>query len=153
MAVCISVDAAEKTFCRSVQTWHKHSVFAVSEMGDADPLFELRNLYLVGNYQAAINAGLSLGSLPERVQVERDVLIYRAYIAKGDCAIVLGEIKNNAANPLQAVRCLATYLSKDQDIALASIKEWLSEPHLANDEHIQLIAGTIYFYKETTTKY
>jgi len=114
-------------------------------MADSDQLFELRNLFLVGNYQAAINAGLSLGSLPERVQVERDVLIYRSYIAKGDYAIVLDEIKNNAANPLQAVRCLATYLSKDQDIALESIKEWLNEPHLASEDTIQLIAGTIYF--------
>jgi len=114
-------------------------------MGDADQLFELRNLFLVGNYQAAINAGLSLSNLPERAQVERDVLIFRSYIAKGEYTVVLDEIRNNAPNPLQAVRCLATYLGRDQDLALESIKEWLSEPHLANDETIQLLSGTIYF--------
>jgi len=114
-------------------------------MADIDQLYETRNLFLVGAYQGAINSGLSLGNLPERAQVERDVLIYRAYIAKGDHAVVLNEIKDNAANQLQAVRCLATYMGSDQDLALATIKEWLSEPHLASDDTLQLVAGTIYF--------
>jgi len=114
-------------------------------MGDVDQLYELRNLFLVGAYQAAINAGSSLGKLPERLQVERDVLTYRAHIAKGDSSVVLDEIKNNAPNALQAVRCLATFVSKDQDIALESMREWLSDPQLATEETIQLIGGTMYF--------
>jgi len=113
-------------------------------MADIDPLFELRNLFLVGNYQAAINEGESNPNLPERLAQERDVLVYRAHIAKGDPKVPLEEIKNSASNNLQAVRCLAAYMSGQHDIALASVRDWLSDPSIAKEETVQLMAATIF---------
>lgn len=120
-------------------------------MGDTDPLFELRNLFLIGNYQAAINEGLTLDHLPEAYKVERDVIIYRSYIAKGDYNIVLEEIKDSNPNAaLVAVKALASYLSseRNKDIVLTTIKSWPSDPRMANNDVVQLVSGLISFYEE-----
>merc|ERR1712000_541071 len=120
-------------------------------MGDTDPLFELRNLFLIGNYQAAINEGLTLDHLPEAYKVERDVIIYRSYIAKGDYNIVLEEIKDSNPNAaLVAVKALASYLSseRDKDIVLTTIKSWPSDPRMVNNDVVQLVSGLISFYEE-----
>lgn len=120
-------------------------------MGDTDPLFELRNLFLIGNYQAAINEGLTLDHLPEAYQVERDVIIYRSYIAKGDYNIVLEEIKDSNPNAaLVAVKALASYLSseRNKDIVLTTIKSWPSDPRMVNNDVVQLVSGLISFYEE-----
>jgi coatomer protein complex subunit epsilon len=120
-------------------------------MGDTDPLFELRNLFLIGNYQAAINEGITLDSLGDAQKAERDVIIYRAYAAKGDYNIVLEEIKDSNPNAgLLAVKALASYLSseKNKDIVLTTVKNWSSDPRMAGDETVQLISGLIYFYEE-----
>ncbi len=120
-------------------------------MGDTDPLFELRNLFLIGNYQAAINEGLTLDHLPDAYKVERDVIIYRSYIAKGDYNIVLEEIKDSNPNAaLVAVKALASYLSseRNKDIVLTTIKSWPSDPRMVNNDVVQLVSGLISFYEE-----
>jgi coatomer protein complex subunit epsilon len=120
-------------------------------MGDTDPLFELRNLFLIGNYQAAINEGLTLDHLGDGHKVERDVLIYRSYIAKGDYNIVLEEIKDSNPNAaLVAVKALASYLSseRNKDIVLTTVKSWPTDARMVNNEIVQLVSGLIYFYEE-----
>jgi coatomer protein complex subunit epsilon len=120
-------------------------------MGDTDPLFELRNLFLIGNYQAAINEGLTLDHLVDAHKVERDVLIYRSYIAKGDYNIVLEEIKDSNPNAgLVAVKALASYLSseRNKDIVLTTVKSWPTDARMVNNEIVQLVSGLIYFYEE-----
>jgi coatomer protein complex subunit epsilon len=120
-------------------------------MGDTDPLFELRNLFLIGNYQSAINEGLTLDHLPEAHKVDRDVIIYRAYIAKGDYNLVLEEIKDSSPHAgLVAVKALASYLSseRNKDIVLTTIKSWPSDPRMVNNDTVQLVSGLIAFYEE-----
>ena len=48
--------------------------------------------------------------------------LVRAYIAQGEHDIVLDEVKDDSAVPLQAVRLLATYLSKpeNQDLVMVA---------------------------------
>lgn len=48
-----------------------------------DPLFMLRNYYLIGAYNAAINEASDLEGLPGPVQVEKDAYVYRSYIELG----------------------------------------------------------------------
>jgi hypothetical protein len=48
-----------------------------------DPLFMLRNYYLIGAYNAAINEASDLEGLPAPLQVEKDAYVYRSYIELG----------------------------------------------------------------------
>ena len=42
--------------------------------------------------------------------MERDVLMYRAYIAQRKYAVVIDEVKSSSPSELQAVKLLAQYL-------------------------------------------
>lgn len=52
-----------------------------------DDLFELRNMFVIGNYQGAINEGMVVNPSDPDQKRESDVLVYRSYIAKGDYKI------------------------------------------------------------------
>nr|GFC00359.1 coatomer subunit epsilon-1-like [Tanacetum cinerariifolium] len=77
--------------------------------GAPDLLFNLRNNFYTGAYQAAINSG-DVHNLSEEDSIERDCLIHRSYIAQGSYQLVVNEIDSSAATPLQAVKLLALYL-------------------------------------------
>ncbi len=113
----------------------------------------MKNNFFLGNYQAAINEGLAIQSskiTKDTDKIERDVYIYRSYIAQGKYQIVLDEIKDSPSlsTPLQAVKLLATYLSKkNSDIVLVTLKEWMSDGVAANNPILQIVGATIYYYE------
>jgi len=119
-------------------------------MADSDVLFDVRNYFLLGNYQAAINEGNNVNVRSDRERLEKDTYVYRSYIAQGNYKIVLEEIEDSAAAPLQAVKLLATYLSSEnnKDIALVTVKQWMADGVAANNHMLQLVAGTIYFHEQ-----
>ncbi|KAF3548704.1 hypothetical protein DY000_02001848 [Brassica cretica] len=75
-----------------------------------DHLFNLRNTFYLGAYQTAINNS-EIPNLSPEDAVERDCLVFRSYIALGSYQLVISEIDEAAATPLQAVKLLAMYLS------------------------------------------
>ncbi|PRP82950.1 coatomer subunit epsilon-1 [Planoprotostelium fungivorum] len=115
----------------------------------ASDLFELINFFVLGNYQAAINEGVSFGTgqLREGDLVLRDFYVYRSYIAQGNYQLVLSEIKDNAPAALQIVKLLATYSYREEakDGIVNALKEWMKDGVRANDPLQQLIAATIFF--------
>jgi coatomer subunit epsilon len=50
----------------------------------SDPLFNVLNHFHCGAYQLAINAAQELDGLPPSVALERDCIVYRAYLALGN---------------------------------------------------------------------
>lgn len=83
-------------------------------MAAPDLLFNLRNNFYLGAYQAAINNSEIPNVSPDEA-VERDCLVYRSYIALGSNQLVISEIDASAATPLQAVKLLALYLSASEN--------------------------------------
>lgn len=114
----------------------------------ADDLFSIKNEFYLGNYMGAINEAQS-GDLELSTPADerdRDVIIYRSYLALGQYDVVQDEVKDDAQTALQAVKLLATFKSKPdmKDMVLATLKEWLGDPSSGNNPTLQTVAGVIY---------
>lgn len=118
-------------------------------MAAPDLLFNLRNNFYLGAFQAAINNS-DLPNLSPDDAVERDSLVYRSYIALGSYQLVINEIDSSAATPLQAVKLLALYLSSpdSKESTISSLKEWLADPAIGNNATLRLIAGIIFMHEQ-----
>ncbi len=92
--------------------------------------FELETYLQLGHYQAAINTAGKIKADTDAAKVQRDVLLYRAFLEQGDYAIVLTELSYvcssssdlspSAPLPLAAVRLLAQVLSGEVDAEQAT---------------------------------
>ncbi|KAH0698730.1 hypothetical protein KY284_012945 [Solanum tuberosum] len=114
-----------------------------------DPLFGLRNNFYIGAYQAAINNS-DVPNLSADDAVERDTLVYRSYIAFGSYQLVINEIADSAATPLQAVKLLALYLSSpdNKETVITSLHELLGDSAIGNNPILRLIAGIVFMHEQ-----
>nr|XP_010315647.1 coatomer subunit epsilon-1 isoform X1 [Solanum lycopersicum] len=115
-----------------------------------DPLFGLRNNFYIGAYQAAINNS-DVPNLSADDAVERDTLVYRSYIALASYQLVISEIDDSAATPLQAVKLLALYLSSPdnkQETVITSLHELLGDSAIGNNPILRLIAGIVFMHEQ-----
>lgn len=119
-------------------------------MESSPELFDVKNNFYLGNFQGAINEANSIPKLKEADKLERDIYVYRSYVAQGKYNIVLEEIKESSNPALQPVRILATYLSKEEsrDMCLSKIKEWMGDGVIAGNPHLQIIAATIFSHEQ-----
>ncbi|BAT87734.1 coatomer subunit epsilon-1-like [Vigna umbellata] len=117
-------------------------------MATPDHLFNLRNNFYLGAYQAAINSS-DVSNLSEEDALERDTLVHRCYIALGQLQFVISEIHDDAPTPLQAVKLLALYFSSPdtKDSAISSLKEWLADPAIGNNPTLRLVAGLVFLHE------
>ncbi|CAN1166569.1 Coatomer subunit epsilon-1 [Linum perenne] len=114
-----------------------------------DHLFNLRNNFYLGAFQAAINSS-DIPNLSPEDAVERDCLVHRSYIALRSHQLVISEIDDSAATPLQAVKLLALYLSSpdNKQSVISSLKEWLADSAIGNNATLRLIAGIVFMNEE-----
>ncbi|KAI9090827.1 coatomer epsilon subunit-domain-containing protein [Phlyctochytrium arcticum] len=77
-----------------------------------DELHLLKSNFHVGSYQQVIDEATDSSKVPrsEEAQLEREVLLYRAYIAQGNTSRVVEEIPENAPSDLKAVKAFAQYI-------------------------------------------
>jgi len=114
-----------------------------------DPLFDARNHFHLGHYQSAINDAMNANVSGDSVRLERDVLMYRAYIEQGNLAVVQSEINDGSPPALRAVRLLAVYKQSDdagKQAALASLRDLLAEPSAAGDAQLSITAAALFCY-------
>ncbi|KAI9126486.1 hypothetical protein K1719_002133 [Acacia pycnantha] len=118
-------------------------------MATPDHLFNLRNNFYLGAYQAAINSS-NVNNLSTDDAIERDCLVHRCYIALGQLQFVISEIDSSAATPLQAVKLLAQYFSnpENKESTISSLKEWLADPAIGNNPTLRLIAGIVFMHEQ-----
>lgn len=95
----------------------------------SDDLFELRNYFYLGNLTAATTEGETVAVEGSGAKIERDVILKRLDLAKGNFDSILNSVGDDSAPALQVVKLLAQ-LHKDQpmsDTAAAALQAWTSD--------------------------
>jgi len=123
------------------------------KIDSSSDLFELRNFFFIGNYQGAVNEGSSLSSLQEADKLDRDIFVYRSYVAQKKYTFVITDIGSNAHPAIQAIKLLAVYLQKfdsksEREVPLNTIRDWMKDGSATyNHPTIQLIYATMLYHE------
>lgn len=115
-------------------------------MSSADDLFELRNYFHLGNYQAALTEGATVHTSDQATQIERDVVLARIQIAQGNYDSILTSINEGSHVSLQAVALLASLL-KDESVrpsVTSKLTAWLDDEISMSSTCMSLICALIY---------
>nr|XP_054506214.1 coatomer subunit epsilon isoform X2 [Agelaius phoeniceus] len=91
--------------------------------GEADELFDLRNNFYIGAFQAAINEAQRAKPSSPQQEVERDVFLFRSYIAQRKFGVVLDELQGSSSPELQSVRMFAQFLASDSQSQRKELKK------------------------------
>lgn len=119
---------------------------------EVDELYSVKTAFWLGNYDEAVQEARQARVKADALKVERDVFMYRAYIAMGQYDAVFAGIKDEPSTPvaLQAVKLLATYLSaapKARGVALLQLEDWMADPAAAANPVLQYVAGTMHMHQ------
>jgi coatomer protein complex subunit epsilon len=115
---------------------------------ETDVLFDIRCALYTGNYQQCVNEAhkLKVGS---DLKTEKDVILYRAYIAQRKYGVILSEVTSSSPPEIQAVKLLADYLANEQrrDRILSELESKMSANIELTNNTFLLIAATILFHE------
>lgn len=115
---------------------------------NVDELFDVRNAYFTGNYQTCVNEAQKLNVSDPALALEKDVLMYRSYLALRKYRVVLDDIKPSSPELLQPLRQLALFLSNpgQRDSIVAEFDTKMSGSFDPANYVLILVAATIYLH-------
>jgi len=116
-----------------------------AESYEANELFDIKNSYYIGNYQQCINDAQKEPPNYGNLRLQRDIFMYRAYLAQKKYSIVLAEIKANSPPELKPFRLLAEYLQNpgNRNSILKTLEQELENMYEINHSLV-IVATTIY---------
>jgi len=113
-----------------------------------DELFEVKNAYFTGNFQTCINEAQKMKVSDPALVVERDVFMYRSYLALRKYRVVLDEISSSSPDLVQPLKTLAAFLSNPgrRDEIVSELDTKMSGNFDASNYVLLLVAATIYLH-------
>lgn len=116
-----------------------------SSSSEVDVLFDIRCSFYIGNYQQCVNEAQKL-KVPPELKLERDTIMYRAYLAQHKYGVVLSEITPSSPPQLQAVRLFADYLanSSKREKIISELNSKLSGSVDTSNSVLFVVAGSIF---------
>uniref|UniRef100_A0A6M2DVT7 Coatomer subunit epsilon n=1 Tax=Xenopsylla cheopis TaxID=163159 RepID=A0A6M2DVT7_XENCH len=82
------------------------------QQSDVDELYDIKYAFYTANFQQCINEAQKLKPTSPEIAVQRDIFLYRAYIAQSKYRVVLDEITSNSSPALQPLKLLAEYYAQ-----------------------------------------
>jgi hypothetical protein len=104
---------------------------------EVDQLFDVKNSFYVGNYQQAINYAEKI----KKSSLEKDIFMYRAYLASNRHRVVLDEISSSDRTDLLALRYLAEYFNDRSQFEnlIKKFEDCLAKANDSNTESAHVI--------------
>lgn len=114
----------------------------------ADELFELRNYFYLGNLSAASTEGETVSVDGPRAEIERDVILKRLVLAKGNYEEVIHSIPDDATPALLVVKLLAQLHKDPSIVAVASeqLQVWTADEVAAASPSFLLMCAITYVH-------
>lgn len=106
-------------------------------------LYDLKTAFFLGNFNGAINEAQRLKLTDPSLQLEKDVYMYRSYIAQKKFGVVFDDIPSNASDELKYVRLLAEFLSNEsqQDAIVQTLDSQMGSLNVTNPLVLLVIAN------------
>jgi len=113
---------------------------------NVDELFDIKNAFYTGNYQTCINEAQKLKLSDPELSTDRDVLMYRSYLALKKYRVVLEEVGPSSKPLLRPLAMLAQFLSSpSKREAIVTDVDGLMAGDVDVTNYVQLIvAASVY---------